>query len=145
MPDRIGADGVAFVEFATDGRHLEELERLLAGFGFARAARHVSKAVTLWRQGGINIVVNTETEGLARSSFIVHGTSVYAIGLDGSKVSIDMSLTSPGCPSGPEIMQGAEEQLRSIPGVTDVTVNLVWSPFWTPERIEPRIRAYMGF
>jgi metal-sulfur cluster biosynthetic enzyme len=70
---------------------------------------------------------------------------VYAIGIDGSKVSIDMSLTSPGCPSGPEIMQGAEEQLRSIPGVTDVTVNLVWSPFWTPERIEPRIRAYMGF
>ncbi|HJR43752.1 MAG TPA: metal-sulfur cluster assembly factor [Gemmatimonadaceae bacterium] len=70
---------------------------------------------------------------------------VYAINIDGSKVSIDMSLTSPGCPSGPEIMQGAEEQLKSIPGVTDVMVNLVWSPFWTPERIEPRIRAYMGF
>lgn len=70
---------------------------------------------------------------------------VYAISIDGSKVSIDMSLTSPGCPSGPEIMQGAEEQLKSIPGVTDVMVNLVWSPFWTPERIEPRIRAYMGF
>jgi metal-sulfur cluster biosynthetic enzyme len=70
---------------------------------------------------------------------------VYAINIEGSKVSIDMSLTSPGCPSGPEIMQGAEEQLRSLPGVTDVSVNLVWSPFWTPERIEPRIRAYMGF
>lgn len=70
---------------------------------------------------------------------------VYAINIEGSKVSIDMSLTSPGCPSGPEIMQGAEEQLRGIPEVTDVSVNLVWSPFWTPERIEPRIRAYMGF
>ncbi len=70
---------------------------------------------------------------------------VYTINVEGSRVSIDMSLTSPGCPSGPEIMQGAEEQLRSIPGVTDVSVNLVWTPFWTPERIEPRIRAYMGF
>ncbi len=70
---------------------------------------------------------------------------VYTISIDGTKVSIDMSLTSPGCPSGPEIMQGAEEQLKMIPGVTDVSVNLVWSPFWTPERIEPRIRAYMGF
>jgi metal-sulfur cluster biosynthetic enzyme len=70
---------------------------------------------------------------------------VYAINIDGSTISIDMSLTSPGCPSGPEIMQGAEEQLKSIPGVTSATVNLVWTPFWTPERIEPRIRAYLGF
>lgn len=70
---------------------------------------------------------------------------VYTINIDGSAVSIDMSLTSPGCPSGPEIMQGAEEQLKSIPGVTSATVNLVWSPFWTPERIEPRIRSYLGF
>lgn len=70
---------------------------------------------------------------------------VYAINIDGDAVSIDMSLTSPGCPSGPEIMQGAEQELKSIPGVTSATVNLVWTPFWTPERIEPRIRAYLGF
>ncbi len=70
---------------------------------------------------------------------------VYAIRVEGSKVEIDMSLTSPGCPSGPEIMGDAEKHLRSMPGVTDVAVNLVWSPFWTPERIEPRVRAYLGF
>jgi metal-sulfur cluster biosynthetic enzyme len=69
---------------------------------------------------------------------------VYGIRVDGSNVSIDMSLTSPGCPSGPEIMTGAEEELRALPGVGDVAVNLVWTPFWTPERIEPRIRAYLG-
>jgi 4-hydroxyphenylpyruvate dioxygenase len=81
IPDRIVVDGVEFVEFATDGRHVDELQRLLSGFGFRRAARHVSKDVTLWRQGDINVVVNTAVEGLARSSFIVHGTSVYALGL----------------------------------------------------------------
>ena len=70
---------------------------------------------------------------------------VYAIRVEGTSVSIDMSLTSPGCPSGPEIMTDAERQLRTIPGVTDVAVNLVWSPYWTPERIEPRVRAYLGF
>jgi metal-sulfur cluster biosynthetic enzyme len=70
---------------------------------------------------------------------------VYAIRVEGAKVSVDMSLTSPGCPSGPEIMVGAEEQLRALPGVEDVAVNLVWDPMWTPERIEPRIRAYLGF
>ena len=69
---------------------------------------------------------------------------IYGVRVDGSKVSVDMSLTSPGCPSGPEIMTGAEEAVRSIPGVDDVQINLVWTPFWTPERIEPRIRAYLG-
>jgi metal-sulfur cluster biosynthetic enzyme len=70
---------------------------------------------------------------------------IYAIGVEGSKVNIDMSLTSPGCPSGPEIMTDAERQIRALPGVDDVAMNLVWSPPWTPERIEPRVRAYLGF
>ena len=70
---------------------------------------------------------------------------VYTIAVDGPKVSIDMSLTSPGCPSGPEIMTAAEQQIRSLDGVEDVAVNLVWDPMWSPDRIEPRIRAYMGF
>ena len=70
---------------------------------------------------------------------------VYDISVDGRAVNVDMSLTSPGCPSGPEIMGDAERQLRSVPGVTDVQMNLVWSPIWTPERIEPRVRAYLGF
>ncbi|MEJ7812026.1 MAG: metal-sulfur cluster assembly factor [Gemmatimonadaceae bacterium] len=69
---------------------------------------------------------------------------VYSIAVEGAKVSVDMSLTSPGCPSGPEIMGGAEEQIRALPGVEDVAINLVWSPFWSPDRIEPRIRSYLG-
>ncbi|WP_309670816.1 metal-sulfur cluster assembly factor [Gemmatimonas sp.] len=70
---------------------------------------------------------------------------IYDVHVNGTNVQIDMSLTSPGCPSGPEIMGEAEQQLRTIPGIGDVTMNLVWSPPWTPERIEPRVRAYMGF
>jgi len=70
---------------------------------------------------------------------------VYDVHVDGGDVVIDMSLTSPGCPSGPEIMTGAEEAVRAIDGVTGVGVNLIWDPMWTPERIEPRIRTYLGF
>ena len=74
---------------------------------------------------------------------------IYEIAIDatesGPVVRVDMSLTSPGCPSGPEIMGEIETQLRGMPGVTDAVINLVWSPPWTPERIEPRVRAYMGF
>ena len=69
---------------------------------------------------------------------------VYDVRVAGNNVDVDMSLTSPGCPSGPEIMGDAERMLKALPGVGTVTVNLVWSPFWTPDRIEPRVRAYMG-
>jgi metal-sulfur cluster biosynthetic enzyme len=69
---------------------------------------------------------------------------VYDVRVAGNDVEVDMSLTSPGCPSGPEIMGDAERVLKALPGVGNVTINLVWSPFWSPERIEPRVRAYMG-
>jgi metal-sulfur cluster biosynthetic enzyme len=69
---------------------------------------------------------------------------VYDVRVEGNDVTVDMSLTSPGCPSGPEIMGDAERQLKAIPGVGSVTINLVWTPFWSPDRIEPRVRAYMG-
>ena len=69
---------------------------------------------------------------------------VYDIAVDGGIVTVDMSLTSPGCPSGPEIMGDAERILKALPGVGTVTINLVWTPFWSPDRIEPRVRAYMG-
>ena len=70
---------------------------------------------------------------------------VYDIRVEGATIDVDMSLTSPGCPSGPEIMGEAEQQLRTLPGVEDVRMNLVWSPPWTADRIEPRVRAYLGF
>ncbi len=70
---------------------------------------------------------------------------IYDIQVDGSDINVDMSLTSPGCPSGPEIMGEAEKQLRTVNGVGEVKINLVWSPPWTPDRIEPRVRTYLGF
>ena len=70
---------------------------------------------------------------------------IYDIQVEGTDINVDMSLTSPGCPSGPEIMGEAEKQLRTVPGVGDVKINLIWSPPWTPDRIEPRVRTYLGF
>jgi metal-sulfur cluster biosynthetic enzyme len=70
---------------------------------------------------------------------------VYGIVVDGSTVKIDMTLTSPACPSGPELMTNAENEVKALPGVEKVEVNLVWMPFWTPEKMEPRVRAYLGF
>ncbi|HYN83333.1 MAG TPA: metal-sulfur cluster assembly factor [Gemmatimonadaceae bacterium] len=70
---------------------------------------------------------------------------VYSIAVEGPKVKVDMTLTSPGCPSGPEIMGDAQREIESLPGVESADINLVWTPFWTPEKMEPRVRAYLGF
>jgi metal-sulfur cluster biosynthetic enzyme len=69
---------------------------------------------------------------------------VYGVRVDGTKVSVDMTLTSPACPAGPQIVNEAERVVKAIPGVEEVAINLVWTPFWSPELIEPRVRAYMG-
>jgi metal-sulfur cluster biosynthetic enzyme len=69
---------------------------------------------------------------------------VYEIDVDGSDVDIDMTLTSPGCPAGPQIMGDVERVVKAMPGVNVVNINLVWEPFWSPDKIEPRVRAYMG-
>jgi 4-hydroxyphenylpyruvate dioxygenase len=81
MPDRVPVSGIEFIEFAADEREAAELGDLLRALGFRRAGRHIAKDVELWRQGVINIVVNTEREGFAHSSYLVHGTSVCDLGL----------------------------------------------------------------
>lgn len=81
MPDRIEVSGVEFIEFAADAAEAQDLAALLTAMGFQRVGRHRSKDVVLYRQGEINIVINTETDGLAHSSYVTHGTSAYALGL----------------------------------------------------------------
>ena len=81
MPARIAVEGVAFVEFTIDEAEAPQLEALIASLGFHKAAKHKTKSVTVFRQGGINLVVNTESRGFAASSYLVHGTSAYAMGL----------------------------------------------------------------
>lgn len=69
---------------------------------------------------------------------------VYDVVVTNNDIHVDMTLTSPGCPAGPQIMTDVERVLQALPGAGEVELNLVWSPYWTPERIEPRVRAYMG-
>jgi len=79
--ERVPVSGIEFVEFAADEREAAELGGLLHHLGFRRAGQHIAKEVELWRQGGINIVINTEREGFAHSSYLMHGTAVCDLGL----------------------------------------------------------------
>ncbi|MBI4420855.1 MAG: metal-sulfur cluster assembly factor [Gemmatimonadetes bacterium] len=69
---------------------------------------------------------------------------VYDVAVQDGEVQIKMSLTSPGCPSGPEIVGDAQRVVGALDGVQHVDVEIVWEPYWTPERIDPRVRAYLG-
>jgi metal-sulfur cluster biosynthetic enzyme len=69
---------------------------------------------------------------------------VYDIEVEEGHVHVKMTLTSPGCPVGPQIMGDADRVIRQLDGVKDVKVELVWEPFWTPERIDPKLRSFLG-
>lgn len=81
LPPRSRCLGTEFLEFAIDETTVPYFEALLAGIGFRRVGLHRSKAVTHWRQGDINLVVNTDKEGFAHSFNNTHGTSVCALAL----------------------------------------------------------------
>jgi 4-hydroxyphenylpyruvate dioxygenase len=81
LPPRAHCRGIDFIEFAMDETAGATFEAALSALGFARAGVHKSKAVTRWRQGDINLVVNCEKEGFAHSFNITHGSAVCAMAL----------------------------------------------------------------
>ncbi|SCB34697.1 bifunctional sugar phosphate isomerase/epimerase/4-hydroxyphenylpyruvate dioxygenase family protein [Rhizobium multihospitium] len=81
MPARAEVDGVAFVEFTVDEAEAPGLSDRLRTLGFRHVGRHKSKRVDVFRQGDINLVVNTDPDGFASASYALHGQSAYAMGL----------------------------------------------------------------
>ena len=81
LPRRVSCRGIEFLEFCASEEEAPLLAELVSTLGFALAGRHRRKAVTRWCQGGINLVINSETEGFAHTFDTVHGASVCAIGL----------------------------------------------------------------
>ncbi|KQX29302.1 bifunctional sugar phosphate isomerase/epimerase/4-hydroxyphenylpyruvate dioxygenase family protein [Variovorax sp. Root434] len=73
--------GLSFIEFAADEASAATLDTLVKQLGFRRIGKHRSKAVTLYRQGEINLIVNAQPDSFARSRFEAHGTSVCALGV----------------------------------------------------------------
>jgi 4-hydroxyphenylpyruvate dioxygenase len=81
VPGPTPTEGVAFIEFSVSEEDADELSGVFRAMGFAHTGHHRSKDVDWWRQGDINLVINTETDGFAHSHYITHGPSVAAIGL----------------------------------------------------------------
>jgi FeS assembly SUF system protein len=76
---------------------------------------------------------------------------IYELGLiykvdiaDDRKVAIEMTLTTPNCPSAAELPAMVENAVGSVPGVGHVTVNIVWSPPWDPSRMSDEARVALN-
>ncbi len=63
---------------------------------------------------------------------------------DKSKVTIEMTMTSPMCPAGPQLVGGAKRVLESRDDVAEVEVRLVMEPAWTPDRMTEEARDQLG-
>ncbi len=71
---------------------------------------------------------------------------VYAVEVGpGGAVTIRMTLTSPACPVAGSLPPEVEEKVRSVPGVSDSRVELVWDPPWNPSLMTEAAKLQLGF
>ena len=69
---------------------------------------------------------------------------IYSIQSKEGEVDIEMTLTSPACPAGPEMLQSAVKALEGVEGVTKANVKLVMTPPWSPEKMSDAARDELG-
>lgn len=81
FPAPAPVERIEYLEFATAPDEAPTLQALLQAAGFAPAGAHVSQPVTLWRQGGINLLVNSAQAGFSHTSYVAHGTTVSEVAL----------------------------------------------------------------
>lgn len=77
--------------------------------------------------------------------------NVYDLGLiyridinENTEVHVDMTLTSPGCPVAQSLPLDVADAVRSVEGVVDVDIELVWDPPWTMERMSEAAKLQLG-
>jgi len=69
---------------------------------------------------------------------------IYDVNVDGDKVHVKMTLTAPGCPMHTFISDEVRSKLRSISGVKEAKVEVVWDPPWSPDRMSKEAKAQLG-
>ncbi len=69
---------------------------------------------------------------------------VYAVRIDGAKLSIDVTMTAPACPAADQVVADCYGRAREVAGVKEVDVKVVWDPPWTPDRMSEAARLELG-
>jgi len=71
---------------------------------------------------------------------------IYSVDVTGQNTAeITMTLTSPGCPAGPQIITDVQRETHmAFPDLEEVNVHLTWTPFWSPERMSDEAKEELG-
>jgi metal-sulfur cluster biosynthetic enzyme len=70
---------------------------------------------------------------------------VYDVAIDGSKVDITFTLTTPACPIGPQVSEQMKEFVGEIDGVDEVVPTMVFTPPWTPDKMSEDAKFALGY
>jgi metal-sulfur cluster biosynthetic enzyme len=70
---------------------------------------------------------------------------IYEVTVDGGSVHVTYTLTSPGCPIGPQVSEQIEEFVMELDGVEDVQSTMTFTPPWTPELMSEDAKFALGF
>jgi 4-hydroxyphenylpyruvate dioxygenase len=124
LPTRAPCSGIEFIEFAVDEAAAAQLGNLLAALGFRQTGAHKSKDVTLWSQNRVNLVINSEREGFAHSSYIVHGPSACAMCLrvDDAQAAMARAKALLAAPFTQTVLEGE----LNIPAIRGVGGSLIY-------------------
>ncbi len=69
---------------------------------------------------------------------------IYDVDINDTTIDITMTLTSPGCPAGGQLVNGTQHVTQQLDGVEEVNVSVVWTPRWTPELMSEEAKDELG-
>ncbi len=75
---------------------------------------------------------------------LIYGVRFSPAADEKQDVTVDMTLTAQGCPEHVNISAQVKSRLEQLPGIRSASVNVVWTPAWTPERLSPDARRQLG-
>jgi metal-sulfur cluster biosynthetic enzyme len=70
---------------------------------------------------------------------------IYGVDIEDSRVHVTFTLTSPGCPIGPQVSEQIEEFVGELDGVDEVTSSMTFTPPWTPDKMSEDAKFALGF
>jgi len=75
---------------------------------------------------------------------IVNLGLVYGVNIEDNKVTVNMTMTSPGCPAATQIVTEARLLIEDLPDVEEANIEIVWDPPWTPEMMSEAAKESLG-
>ena len=70
---------------------------------------------------------------------------IYGVEVNEGNVNVTFTLTTPGCPIGPQVSEQMQEFIGELPGVEQVVPNMVFTPAWTPDKMSEDAKFALGY